>query len=151
MGRRGNLAPMLRARLLILCPALLALAACAEQAEPVASVSTRPPRPSAPHSGAAPRRASPPPAARVLSAPGLEGVIGASAGELARLFGPPRLDVREGDARKLQYAGGACVLDVYLYPPPQGGAARATYVDARRPADARDVDRAACVAALRRK
>jgi len=135
---------MLRARLLLLSPALLALAACGESETPVASISTRP----APH--AAPRHA-PPPAPHVLSAPGLEGVIGASAGELSRLFGPPRLDVVEGDARKLQYVGGACVLDIYLYPPRQGEAPRATYVDARRAADARDVDRAACVAALRRK
>jgi len=113
----------------------------------VASISTRP----APRQ--APRRAlaAPPLAPHVQSAPGLEGVIGASATDLARLFGPPRLDVMEGDTRKLQYVGVACVLDIYLYPPRQGGDPRATYVDARRATDARDVDRAACVAALRRK
>jgi hypothetical protein len=87
----------------------------------------------------------------VLSAPGLEGVIGGRAGDLARLFGTPRLDVQEGDAHKLQFVGPACVLDVYLYPAAPGAEARATYVDARRSTDARDVDRAACVAALRRK
>jgi len=145
----GAISPaMLRTRLLLFCPALLALAACGEEPTPVASISTRP----------APRRAAalaPRPALRpaphVQSAPGLEGVIGASATDLARLFGPPRLDVMEGDARKLQYVGVACVLDIYLYPPRQGGDPRATYVDARRATDARDVDRAACVAALRRK
>jgi hypothetical protein len=77
-------------------------------------------------------------------------VIGARSADLSRLFGPPRLDVVEGDARKLQFVGPACVLDVYLYPPDRGEV-RATYVDARRSTDARDVDRAACVAALRRK
>jgi hypothetical protein len=43
-------------------------------------------------------------------------VIGARSADLSRLFGPPRLDVVEGDARKLQFVGPACVLDVYLYP-----------------------------------
>jgi len=139
---------MIRTRLLLLSPALLALAACGEEPTPVASVSTRPMPRRAP---AVAPRLTPPPAPHVQSAPGLEGVIGASAADLARLFGPPRIDVVEGDARKLQYVGGACVLDIYLYPPRQGGDPRATYVDARRAADARDVDRAACVAALKRK
>jgi hypothetical protein len=40
------------------------------------------------------------------------------------------------------------VLDAYLYPPETGTRATATYVDARR-GDGRDVDRGACVAALR--
>ena len=85
------------------------------------------------------------PAAQVQMIPGLEGVIGADALQLGRVFGPPRLDVIEDDARKLQWSGTACLLDVYLYPPANGGKATPTYVDARR-----DVDRAACVAALRK-
>lgn len=93
---------------------------------------------------------TPPPRPRVLAAPGLEGVIGASPGELARQFGPARLDVWEGDARKLQFTGTACVLDVYLYPPAPGSPPEATYVDARRASDGQDVDRASCVAALKR-
>ncbi|NBC37004.1 hypothetical protein GTZ99_10595 [Novosphingobium sp. FSY-8] len=97
-----------------------------------------------------PVRVTPPPAPRVLSAPGLEGVIGAGTEDLIRQFGVPRLDVTEGDARKLQFGGSACVLDIYLYPPQAGAAPRATYVEARRATDAREVDRAACVAALRR-
>ena len=91
----------------------------------------------------------PPPSAHVLALPGLEGVIGAGEAELARQFGKPRLTVWEGDARKLQFSGTACVLDVYLYPPAAGGEPRATYVDARRATDGRDVDRIACVNALR--
>ncbi|MCH7627855.1 MAG: hypothetical protein IH997_03965 [Proteobacteria bacterium] len=89
------------------------------------------------------------PAAQVQVLPGLEGVIGADAEQLTRLFGAPRLDVREEDARKLQWSGGACILDAYLYPPAPGAKATATYVDARR-GDGRDVDRAACVAAMRK-
>lgn len=92
---------------------------------------------------------APPPAARVQTLPGLEGVIGAGPAELTRQFGTPRLDVIEGDARKLQFASTACVLDVYLYPSERGREVQATYVDARRASDGQDVDRAACVAALR--
>lgn len=88
--------------------------------------------------------------AKEMTAPGLEGVIGADARSLAQMFGKPRLDVIEGDAHKLQFSGRACVLDVYLYPPRQGADPRATYVDARRESDGQDVDRAACVAALHR-
>ena len=88
---------------------------------------------------------------RVLAAPGLEGVIGAGPDELARQFGPARLDVWEGDARKLQFIGSACVLDIYLYPPAAGSPPEATYVDARRASDGQDVDRAACIAALKQR
>ena len=89
-------------------------------------------------------------AARVMTIPGLEGVIGADNAALQRQFGAPRLDVWEGDARKLQFSGEACVLDVYLYPPSPGAAPTATYVDARRASDWLDVDRASCVRALKR-
>ena len=47
---------------------------------------------------------------------GLENVIEQDAASLTRQFGQPRLDVHEGDMRKLQFAGSACVLDVFLYP-----------------------------------
>lgn len=119
----------------------------------IKSVSTRP-APARP-SGRAPVRAipapihrAPPPAAPVQMIPGLEGVIGATAPEIIRQFGTARLDVWEGDARKLQFSGVPCVLDVYLYPAAPGREPQASYVDARRK-DGRDVDRAACVAALR--
>ena len=79
---------------------------------------------------------------------GLEGVIGADRSGLERQFGAPRLDVREGDALKLQWSGGACILDVYLYPPARGGEPAASYVDARR-GDGRDVDKSSCVTALK--
>lgn len=81
--------------------------------------------------------------------PGLEGVIGVGEAQLIRQFGPARLNVWEGDARKLQFTGNACVLDVYLYPTTQSKEPLASYVDARRSSDAQDVDRAACVAALK--
>jgi hypothetical protein len=92
----------------------------------------------------------PPPVAQVQQLPGLEGVIGRNAAELTRQFGAARLDVLEGDARKLQFTGTACVLDVYLYPSAAGREPQATYVDARR-TDGRDVDRVACIQALRKQ
>ena len=79
---------------------------------------------------------------------GLERVIGQDAAGLTRLFGNPRLDVREGTARKLQFSGKGCVLDAYLYPQSRKEPV-VTYLDARTP-DGRNADRASCVAALTR-
>ena len=81
---------------------------------------------------------------------GLEPVIGSDADDLRRLFGPARLTTPEGDAVKLQFSGEPCVLDVYLYPLRPGAEPVATHVQARRGSDGAEVDRASCVAALRR-
>jgi hypothetical protein len=81
---------------------------------------------------------------------GLEAVLGRTARMLETQLGKPRLDVREGPARKLQFAGPACVLDAYLYPPKGGGEPIVTHIDARL-RDGRDMDRASCVAALTRR
>lgn len=89
-------------------------------------------------------------APKIMRVAGLESVIGADRRRLGELFGPPRLTVPEGDAIKLQFSGSACVLDVYLYPLRPGGEPTATSVEARRGSDGQDVDRAACVRALRR-
>lgn len=93
----------------------------------------------------------PPPPATMQVIPGLEGVIGATAADLTRQFGQPRLEVIEGDARKLQFSGSACVLDIFLYPTAQGREPQASYVEARRASDGQGVDRVACVGALRRR
>jgi hypothetical protein len=80
---------------------------------------------------------------------GLERVIGQNEAGLVALFGKPDADVREGSARKLQFAGPICVLDAYLYR--KGSEApRVTYLDAREP-DGSTIDRASCVAALTRR
>ena len=89
-------------------------------------------------------------APKVMNLPGLEGVIGRDATALANVFGSPRLEVKEGDAMKLQFSGAPCVLDIYLYPLQPGARPSATHVEARRASDGEDVDRAACVRALRR-
>lgn len=132
-------------RLLAAAALSLLLAACGGAGQPVASVSSQPSK-----SRVAVVRPAIPPPARVQALPGLDGVIGASAADLARRFGAPRLDVIEGDVRKLQFTGNPCVLDVFLYPPAPGREPLATYVDARRQSDGRDVDRASCVAGLRK-
>ena len=147
----------MRSILLALPPALppvlaLLLAGCGGgERVPVKSASASVPRPAAPRTAvrAPGRRPPPPPVVQAL--PGTEGVIGATAPDLVRQFGEPRLDVIEGDARKLQYSGSPCVLDIYLYPAAPGREPQASYVDARRASDAQEVDRAACIAALRRR
>ena len=138
------------AKALIALALTLLLAACGSGAGTggVKTASSRPVT-SNPRSQVRPPISRPPPSALVQVAPGLEGVIGATSDALARQFGTPRLEVWEGDARKLQFVGSACVLDVYLYPPSTGREPQATYVDARRASDGADVDRAACVAALK--
>ena len=97
----------------------------------------------------APAREAPPVQAVVRPVPiaGLEGVLGATARALAAQFGSAALDLREGNARKLQFVSAACVLDAYLYPPRAGAEPVVTHVDARLP-DGREMDRASCVAAL---
>ena len=88
--------------------------------------------------------------ARVYAPAGLEGVMGRTAAYLEAQFGRPDLDIREGPARKLQFAGPICVLDAYLYPRAGGGDPVVTHIDARLP-DGRDLDRASCIAALSRR
>ena len=128
----------------------LVLAGCATTAPPArqAPVSTKPALTKPAPTRVRPSR-KPPPSAIAQVVPGVEGVIGNDAAGLVRQFGKPRLDILEGDARKLQFSGTACVLDAYLYPPAAGKEPLATYIDARRPSDGQDVDRAACIAALR--
>ncbi len=141
-------------RSVLACLPFALLAGCGDSAYgPVPVKSTPPPRAvprtPPPRTVVRPPAIRPPPPAQVLLVPGLEGVIGASPADLVRQFGPARLDVWEGDARKLQFTGTACVLDIYLYPPSPGADPKATYVEARRQSDGKEVDRIACVTALR--
>jgi len=127
----------------------------AQKPRPAAEGTRPPPRPVAPVPVPPSNPVPPPPTSfrtpQMLRTPGLEGVIEADAESLIRQFGPARLDMAEGDMRKLQFAGEACVLDVFLYPLREGARPVATYVDARRASDGLDVDRRACVEALRRR
>ncbi len=86
------------------------------------------------------------PAARPLGG----SLIGMDVQDLGRRFGQPVFQVQEGPGTKLQWAGGGCVLDVFLYPPEGGaGSARVTYADARRPSGV-DIDVASCLALMER-
>ena len=76
-------------------------------------------------------------------------LVGQRAGAALSQFGKPRLDVAEGAGRKLQFAGAACILDIYYYAPKQGAEPVATHVDARTP-EGRDANVDSCVNALRR-
>ncbi|MDQ2877999.1 MAG: hypothetical protein M3R41_02830 [Pseudomonadota bacterium] len=97
--------------------------------------------------GAAPRTGHRPAAYVPLpSQAGLGKVIGDNAGSLMAMFGQPQADVREGDARKLQFGNATCVLDAYLYPKGSGEPI-VDYVDARQ-ANGSPIDRASCVGAL---
>ncbi|WP_237219796.1 hypothetical protein [Sphingomonas arenae] len=114
-------------RLIVTAALYLALAACA----------TRPPAP------VEQPRPAPQPGPRVSG-----DLIGLTVNELGQRFGQPTFQVREGPGLKLQWSGGGCVLDVFLYTPADGrGAERVTYVDARRPTGD-PTDQAACIAAI---
>jgi hypothetical protein len=82
---------------------------------------------------------------QVMAPQGLEGVIGSPAGALTGRFGPPRIDLAEGDARKLQFGGATCVLDIYLYPLRPGADAVAAHIEARMRQGGAEVDRGACI------
>jgi hypothetical protein len=142
-------------RALIALAGSLALAACVSPSRE-GSLPTPPTRPVS--SGQVPPTLPlpPPPVAgfrapEVMRAPGLEAVIRNDRANLLRRFGTPRLDVVEGDMRKLQFSSEACVLDIFLYPLAAGGEPVATWVEARRRSDGAAVDRAGCVSALARR
>lgn len=97
----------------------------------------------------------PPPTAgfrmpEIMQGPGLGGIIQQPASTLLSRFGQPRLDTPEGDMRKMQFRGEACVLDFYLYPLSPGAEPVVTWVEARRSSDGAAVDRLACIQALSR-
>lgn len=85
------------------------------------------------------------PAPQVLREKGLESVIGKGARALRQRFGKARIDLSEGDARKLQFSSDACVLDVFLYPLERGRPPVATHVEARRRVGGGNTDRARCI------
>lgn len=87
----------------------------------------------------------------MMAASGLETVLGASAGAITRRLGEPRLDWLDGDVRKLQFAGKACVMDVYLYPLQPGAEPVATHVEARLREGGAPTDRGQCLSEIARR
>ncbi len=92
--------------------------------------------------------ASPRPAQPLVPQQQIPGVIGADARGLTRLFGEPRLDIRDPAARKLQFSDGRCVLDAYLYPPRERREPVVTFAEART-SDGTSMDVTACANQLR--
>lgn len=128
--------------LLLLFPILLLAGCCeGEVARPVTAPAPRIP---------VPDRVSGPASPGMPLAAGADGVRGQSARALVAQFGQPRIDVQEGPARKLQFLGSACVLDVYLYPATRGREPVATHLDTRL-RDGRPVDSTSCIATLQRR
>ncbi|MEL7187921.1 MAG: hypothetical protein AAGK17_00095 [Pseudomonadota bacterium] len=80
---------------------------------------------------------------------GLEGVIGANSAGLLGQFGKARIDLKEGFARKLQFADENCVLDIFLYPLQSGQEPVATHIEARNRQTGTALDKAACAKTLR--
>ena len=77
-------------------------------------------------------------------------LIGLTASELGTRFGAPGFQVREGAGTKLQWSENGCVLDAYLYPPPNGqGVPRVMHVDARNPSGV-DLNIDSCLALMAR-
>ncbi|WP_299195880.1 hypothetical protein [uncultured Erythrobacter sp.] len=96
-----------------------------------------------------PAQTTPNPAFRapqVMRGAGVDSVIGAGANDLTSRFGEARIDLAEGDARKLQFTSDDCVLDVYLYPLEANAAPVATHVEARAREGGGEADRANCIA-----
>ncbi|AEG49982.1 hypothetical protein Sphch_2321 [Sphingobium chlorophenolicum L-1] len=124
---------MNRLRPVLIAALCSAVAACGGVVPPPATQISRPP-------------AGPPASAFTRPGP----LIGTDARHLIQMFGQPRLDIRESTMRKLQFANGRCVLDAYLYFPPQGKEQLVTHVDARTPTGT-DIDAASCSAALQAK
>lgn len=120
-----------------LAGALLSLSGCAGGA---ASPSMQKPIASSP----APTFRSP----ALQSSAGIESVIGQAATALTRRFGEARIDLNEGDARKLQFTADECVLDVFLYPLEANSTPVATHVEARTRIGGESTDRGRCISAV---
>ena len=81
---------------------------------------------------------------------GIDSVIGEQARALTSRFGDARIDLVEGDARKLQFVSERCVLDIYLYPLAANGNPVATHIEARERRGGADTDRAGCIEEVER-
>lgn len=122
--------------------AALSLGACATGVEDFAKApesASRPPivLPSQPRT----------PPAQVLNERGLRAIIGKDTTAVLARLGAPRIDLTEGDVRKLQFANRTCVLDVFFYPNGTGNSQVATHIEARLRTGAA-TDRAECLSAL---
>ncbi len=140
-------------RAAVLAAALLAaaLGGCAGGAGPARKPSAAVPRPGFRPAAPATPRAAGVAVPEVMAPAGLSGVIGAPAAALTARLGNPRIDLAEGDARKLQFAGATCVLDIYLYPLAAAAEPTATHVAARVRQGGALTDPGACLREIERQ
>ena len=85
---------------------------------------------------------------RVVRGDGIDSIIGQNAAALLSRFGKARIDLTEGDARKLQFASAACVMDIYLYPTSTNAQPVATHIEAREPSAGGPVEPVTCLSEL---
>jgi len=111
-----------RFRPALACAAMALVSACV--GGPMVPIPSSAPRP-------APAAAEPFRAPRPQPGGDVAGIMGADIRTLRARFGEPRIDLVEGDARKLQFASSDCVLDIFLYPLREGAAPVATHVETR--------------------
>jgi hypothetical protein len=102
------------------------LAGCA--APPPVRTGDRPPGPGAGDRGSASLPSS---TGRAAAAPRPEDLAGRPPAWVRETLGAPSLTRREAPAEVWQYAGGDCVVDVFFYPPADGGAPAVAYLDSR--------------------
>jgi len=76
--------------------------------------------------------------------PALARLQGLGEAQVLAVLGPASMARDEGPARQLQFIRPVCVLDVFLYPPAGGGAARVLSGFARRP-DGSQMDPGICL------
>lgn len=124
----------------------LALSACAGGSANSSANSS--PRPGVTQGQSAQSGYRPPQGGGELS---LSGTLGARTRDLIARLGPPRIDLAEGDARKLQFASSDCVLDIFLYPGSAGSAPVATYVEARERTRGAQTPSVECLRAIERQ
>jgi len=123
------------------CAAMALMSACVGgPAVPIPSTTSR----------TAPTVAEPFRAPRAQPGGNAAGIMGADVRTLRARFGEPRIDLVEGDARKLQFASSDCVLDIFLYPLRDGGAPVATHVETRLRQGGEATSRARCIADVER-
>lgn len=120
---------------------LLATAGCSAGSGGVPVAGAPPPRAATPGTGLAPQ---------VMQDRDTAAIIGQPPAALTARFGVPRIDLAEGDARKLQFVSERCVLDIYLYPLAAGVEPTATHVEARERQGGTATERAPCIAEIER-
>lgn len=129
-------------RLVVILGSALSLAACAGSSAGYSQTA---------NSSSTARVQGPPPVlvpSQSVKDAGLATIIGANSAALMNRFGKARIDLKEGSARKLQFADDKCVIDIFLYPLQVGQDPVATHIEARNRKSGAAEDKAVCARGL---